>query len=157
LYSPRNNRIPRSLLTDAVIQTRLNEILPSIVKDGFNVACDLNSLWKLPIADCKFSPSELIVTINMPLQQVNKLYTLYQVVKFSFQYMKTQCVVDDVTDYVAKVGDQVMPINGRNSNNCHPVDRKFCYVPINELESTPFTGCATALMRNELRDIKQVF
>jgi len=127
------------------------------VKDGFNFACDLNSLWKLPIADCKFSQNELLVTINIPLQQVHKEYGLYEVTKFPFQYLTTQCVVNDVTEFVAKVGKQILPINGRNSNNCHPTDRKFCYIPINEVEATPFTGCATALMANELGNIRKVY
>jgi len=151
-----NHRIPRAILTDEIIQDRLSKIVTTMTSDGFAFATDINGLWSLPITNCHFSHSTLHVTINVPLKRVNKEYKLYEVIKFPFQYKDSQCVVNDVTEYVAKVGRSIIPLTGITSKNCMPYDREYCYVPMNERDATPFTGCATALMSSKVRDIKEV-
>jgi len=127
-----------------------------VAKEGFTNAKDINGLWKMEIAGCFFTKTFLYVTLHIPLKQIDTDYKTYHVTKFPFQYQDKQCVVEDVTDMIVKVGDMIIPLHGINSKNCRPDERPHCFVPMEEKDSTPFTRCAASLIGSKVVEIQEV-
>jgi hypothetical protein len=148
----RSNRIPRSVIN--VIQSRLDELSPTIIASGYTFATTLNGLYKLDVADC-FSPSQLAVTVHVPLEQIDVPHQLFELIKIPYQFHHPQCIINNASQYVAKVRDTVIPMCGAISKPCKPHERYFCYIPLNERDSSSFSSCADAHISSSVFAIKQ--
>jgi len=75
----------------------------------------------LPIADCVFTQSKIFISIRIQLVPSNKSLSVYEEVDVPFNNIHQQCVVLDVTLYIAVGDEDVMPLDGVTAKNCRPL------------------------------------
>jgi hypothetical protein len=59
------------------------------------------------------------------MKKTNEVFELFEVVRDPFQFHHQRCILNDASQYLAKVGDVTLPIGGPVLKYCRPDERRF--------------------------------
>lgn len=148
----RRNLIPRNVISDQGMQSRLRVLQEDIDKDGWEVAGKYISMLNLPIATCTFTEGYLFVTIQVPIERKASNLEVFELIPVPFQFGKTQCILHEVPNLLGVDGDRFIPITPHLSKTCSLLEHNYCLIPMYTKDPTGFTSCARALLQNSTPD-----
>ncbi|CAL8089395.1 unnamed protein product [Orchesella dallaii] len=144
LLSCRNQLIPESLVKSSRLEQTLLDLRPKLLKMRYAVSTQsIGKLYKIPIADCVFSPSSLIVQILLPVVRADASFTLLNVHSPFFLYGNRLCKVfpgpgesmssseDIISDDEPLSKYYLFEKNSKTivKTSCTPGDLSLCHIP----------------------------
>jgi hypothetical protein len=89
-----NNLIPNSIISSTKLRKLLKTLAGRISKDNYTLNIGLDSLdqyYKNHFANCKFSPTQIMVTVNTPVKHMHVEYKLFEVFSPFFAFNQETC------------------------------------------------------------------
>jgi hypothetical protein len=112
---------------------------------------NLTQYYKLPLVDCSFTPSQILLKITIPIRQ--RSIQLFEIKTTPFRWQNSTCIIDMEPPLMAVGNDFVIPILGHDAHQCQRTD-KLCLIPKQRADFSRNVTCAKRLfLKSTVRDI----
>lgn len=166
LLSCQNNMIPQSFVKSYQIENALKELRPKLLKMQYALSIQSAlKIFRLPIADCIFTGTSLIVQILLPVIRTDVAFTLLKVHSPIFLYENRLCKVSpeekNTGQFIYESGSPTKYcIYEKTSNSvypspCTPGETELCFIP-DQSGQPLISRCLTSVMNQSIDNIGDI-
>ncbi|XP_050547921.1 uncharacterized protein LOC126909530 [Daktulosphaira vitifoliae] len=158
----KNNKIPPRVLSTDILYKDLLKLQKTINKDGYELVIpikNLHSYYNLPIAECQFSETQILLKIKIPIKESNSMWKLFQYIPAHFKFHDSICLIFSEKTYIAvnEFNDEHRVVSGVGLQHCDPPVTDLCFIPKFSADVTLSPRCVEAIYKNlPLEQINQV-
>ncbi|KAE9522252.1 hypothetical protein AGLY_017349, partial [Aphis glycines] len=83
------HKIPARIIKSKILYNDLTKLKRAIERDGYELTIPLehfHTYYNLPITECQFSKSKILIKIKIPIQEKSAKWTLYQYIPTHFKF-----------------------------------------------------------------------
>lgn len=146
-------KIPPRLINVNILYDDLQKLTKILKKDGYELAIstdDISSYYNIPITECQFSNTEILVKIKIPIREIKTNWKLFQYIPAHFKSNNSTCIIYSEKTYVAvnKINNEHRIISGIGLQHCDPPVTDLCYIPkfSSDISLTP--KCVESIFKN---------
>uniref|UniRef100_A0A2S2PW31 Uncharacterized protein n=1 Tax=Sipha flava TaxID=143950 RepID=A0A2S2PW31_9HEMI len=146
-------KIPPRLINVNILYDDLQKLTKILKKDGYELAIstdDISSYYNIPITECQFSKTEILVKLKIPIREIKTNWKLFQYIPAHFKSNNSTCIIYSEKTYVAvnKINNEHRIISGIGLQHCDPPVTDLCYIPkfSSDISLTP--KCVESIFKN---------
>lgn len=146
-------KIPPRLIDIDILYNDLSNLTKILQKDGFELVIQIDNLsayYNIPITECQFSKTEILVKIKIPIQEIKTNWELFQYIPAHFKFRNSTCIIYSEKTYVARntINKEHRIISGMGLQHCDPPVTDLCYIPkfSSDISLTP--KCVESIYKN---------
>uniref|UniRef100_A0A2S2N8T4 Envelope fusion protein n=1 Tax=Schizaphis graminum TaxID=13262 RepID=A0A2S2N8T4_SCHGA len=151
-------KIPPRIIESKTLYNDLIKLEKTIKKDGYELTIpweDLSAYYNLPIAECQFSKTKILIKLKIPIQERFAKWKLYQYIPIHFKFHDSVCLIHSEKTYIANnyINDEHRIISGIGLQHCDPPITELCYIPKFSSDITLSPKCVEAIFKNLPLDV----
>ncbi|CAI6375345.1 unnamed protein product [Macrosiphum euphorbiae] len=146
-------KIPPRVINTEVLFYDLNKLSKLLMEDGYELVIKLENIfsyYNLPIVECQFSKSKILIKLKIPIKEKSTNWKLFQYIPAHFKFQYSICLIFSEKTYVAvnTENDDHRIVSGMGLQHCDPPITDLCYIPKFTSDITLTPKCVEALFRN---------
>jgi len=90
------HKIPARIIKSKILYNDLTKLKRAIERNGYELTILLkhfHTYYNLPITECQFSKSKILIKIKIPIQEKSEKWTLYQYIPTHFKFHESICII----------------------------------------------------------------
>jgi len=112
----------------------LTKLKRAIERDGYELTIPLEhflTYYNLPIIECQFSKSKILIKIKIPIQEKSAKWKLYQYIPTRFKLYESTCIIysEKTSIPIISINNEHRIISGIGLQHCDPPITDLCYIP----------------------------
>ncbi|KAL1487645.1 hypothetical protein ABEB36_015689 [Hypothenemus hampei] len=161
----KERKLPSTIVHPKILQQDLTRLRNDLRNSNHDLAIpitDLSSYYHLPIAECSFTKSQLLILLKVPIIQEGNYWKLFELISVPFAWYNQTCSIPRYPLFIATTHEhpaslmQIRQISGANLHHCKPYHDKLCYLPHFSSEATEGPTCAKILfLGGTLQELSQ--
>lgn len=147
----RQSRLPPFIVNKTRITTDLHELSLRLASHRQELSIPITTpdrYYQYPIASCLFTPTDLIVTLKVPITTIQQSIIVQSVTTLPFKFLQRICQLDLNFQYVASTSSRVIPITPELQAYCNPSSSSLCRVPRYDSPHHASHNCLHAILSN---------
>lgn len=147
-------KIPQRIVLPAIFYKDIKKLSNILEKDGFKLVIPLDNLsayYNLPITECQFSKTQILIKIKIPIIEKLAKWKLYQYVPAHFKFKESVCLIFSEKTYIATntQNNEHRMVSGIGLQHCDPPVTDLCYIPRFSADITMSPKCVEAIFKNK--------
>jgi len=152
------HKIPPRIIESNTLYNDIIKLENTIKKNGYELTIPLENLsayYNLPIVECQFSKTKILIKIKIPIQERFAKWKLYQYIPIHFKFHDSVCLIYSEKTYIAtnSINDEHRIISEIGLQHCDPPITDLCYIPKFSSDITLSPKCVEAIFKNLPLDI----
>lgn len=146
-------KIPPRVISTEVLFYDLNKLSKILMEDGYELVIKLENIfsyYNLPIVECQFSKSKILIKLKIPIKEKSTNWKLFQYIPAHFKFQGSICLIFSEKTYVAvnTENDDHRIVSGMGLQHCDPPITDLCYIPKFTSDITLTPKCVEAMFKN---------
>lgn len=146
-------KIPPRIISTEVLYQDLKKLSKVLKEDGYELVINLDNIfsyYNLPIVECQFSSSQILIKLKIPVKEQSTNWKLFQYIPAHFKFRDSICLIFSEKTYVAvnKINDEHRIVSDTGLQHCDPPATDLCYIPKFTSDITLTPKCVESMFKN---------
>lgn len=148
------HKIPTTIIKPDIIRNDLQKLSATLLKDGYELVIpihDISAYFNLPITECQFSKTKILIKIKVPIQEHMAEWKLFQYIPIHFKFENLICQIFSEKTYVTinSNNNEHRVISGVGLQHCDPPVTDLCYNPRFSSDIILSPKCVESIFKNK--------